>query len=77
MPQLAPAPAQVVGTHTPHTLAVPPPPQVAGDAHEPQSRVPPHPSLIAPQLAPVEARFLGVQPSRARQMPRPKVAAHR
>ena len=36
----------------PHTLAVPPPPQVCGDVHEPQVSVPPQPSLIEPQFFP-------------------------
>jgi hypothetical protein len=33
----------------PQTFGVPPPPQVAGGVHWPQSSVPPQPSAIGPQ----------------------------
>jgi hypothetical protein len=54
MPQSAFIDAQVTGTHggTPHTLGVPPPPQVAGGVQEPQDRRPPQPSAAGPQSMP-------------------------
>ena len=36
----------------PHTLDVPPPPQVSGLVHEPQLRLPPQPLEIVPQSLP-------------------------
>src|SRR5689334_16997280 len=45
----------------PQTLAVPPPPQVWGDVHEPQVNMPPQLSEICPQLAPCAAHVVGVQ----------------
>jgi hypothetical protein len=41
-------------------LAVPPPPQVAGEVHVPQLSVPPQPSLMDPQLSPCAAHVVGV-----------------
>src|SRR5262245_48106272 len=46
---------------TPQTFGVPPPPQVCGRVHVPQSRVPPQPSAIIPQFAPAAAHVVGVQ----------------
>ena len=45
----------------PHTLGVPPPPQVWGAVQAPQSRVPPQPSEGAPQSLPAAAQVVGVQ----------------
>src|SRR5262245_57632094 len=46
----------------PQTFGVPPPPQVCGRVHVPQSRVPPQPSAIIPQFVPWAAHVvLGVQ----------------
>jgi hypothetical protein len=45
----------------PQTLTASPPPQVRGEAQLPQSRVPPHPSEIDPQLLPWAAQVAGVQ----------------
>src|SRR5437773_705298 len=45
----------------PQTLAVPPPPHVWGELHEPQLSVPPQPSLIAPQFFPWAEQVVGVQ----------------
>jgi hypothetical protein len=36
VPQFFPRAAQVVGVQTPHTFAVPPPPQLAGGVQSPQ-----------------------------------------
>jgi len=41
--------SQVVGEQ-PQLLANPPPPQVFGDTHAPQCRVPPQPSGASPQV---------------------------
>src|SRR5438874_1751036 len=62
-PQLAPAAAQVRGVQAggPHTLGVPPPPQVSGAVHMPQSSTPPQPSPTGPQLAPASAHVRAVQ----------------
>jgi hypothetical protein len=61
VPQLA---VHSRGTHTPHTLAVPAPPQVSPmTPHEPHSTVPPQPSAIWPQLAPRSAQLCGAQHS--------------
>ena len=46
----------------PHTFAAPPPPQLFGLAHTPQSRVPPQPSETAPQFLPSLAHVVIVQP---------------
>jgi hypothetical protein len=46
----------------PQTFAVPPPPQVAGSAHEPQLSVAPHPSASMPQFLPCAAHVVGVHP---------------
>jgi hypothetical protein len=43
---------QLVAGVQPHTLGVPPPPQVWGALHVPQLRVPPQPSGTVPQLSP-------------------------
>jgi hypothetical protein len=54
--------AQVEMLHgAPHTLGVPPPPQLAGAAQEPQLRTLPQPSPSWPQLIPREAQVAGVQ----------------
>ena len=45
----------------PQTFGVPPPPQVCGRVHAPQSRVPPQPSAIIPQFAPSAAHVVGEQ----------------
>jgi len=45
----------------PQTFGVPPPPQVSGRVHVPQSRVPPQPSAIMPQFAPAAAHVVGEQ----------------
>jgi hypothetical protein len=44
----------------PHWFATPPPPQVWGAVHDPQSTTPPHPSPIWPHWAPAEAHVMGV-----------------
>src|SRR5262249_2391633 len=46
---------------TPHTLAVPLPPQVSPEGQLPQSSWPPQPSLILPQSLPCAAHVVGVQ----------------
>jgi hypothetical protein len=51
-PQFFPSAAQVVGMHTPQMFGVPPPPQLAGGTHVPQSNVPPHPLDMLPQSFP-------------------------
>src|SRR2546428_108771 len=45
----------------PHTLGVPPPPQLSGAVHVPQSIAPPQPSSMTPQSTPATHVF-GVQP---------------
>src|SRR5690348_7204414 len=64
-PQVAPACAQVRGTHAatpPHLLGVPPPPQIWVPVHVPQLGVsPPHPSATGPHVAPTDAHVLGTQ----------------
>jgi hypothetical protein len=45
----------------PQTLAMPPPPQVAGAVHEPQESVPLQPSAIDPQFFPCAWHVVGVQ----------------
>jgi hypothetical protein len=57
-PQFLPCAAQLVGVH-PHTLAVPPPPQVFGAVQLPQSSDLPQPSLICPQFLPSPTQVLG------------------
>ena len=47
-------------TETPHTLATPPPPHVAGDVQVPQVSVPPHPSEMLPQFFPCALHVVGV-----------------
>ncbi len=42
------------------TLAVPPPPQVCGEVHEPQWIVPPQPSEMLPQFLLCAAQVVGV-----------------
>jgi hypothetical protein len=54
---------QVFGTQVellPHTLDVPPPPQVSASSQVPQLRLPPHPSPAGPQLKPWSAHVLAV-----------------
>ena len=46
----------------PHTLVVPPPPQVCGAVQVPQFSVPPQPSASEPQFFPCAAQVVGVQP---------------
>lgn len=48
------------GVPPPHTLGVPPPPQVKGGTHVPQSMMPPQPSAMGPQLAPACWQVRGV-----------------
>ena len=43
------------------TFAVPPPPQICGALHVPQSRLPPQPSGIDPQFFPCAWHVVGVQ----------------
>jgi hypothetical protein len=56
-PHVAPAWAHVRGVHDPgplpppHVNRVPPPPQVSGAVHVPQSITPPQPSPIGPHVA--------------------------
>jgi hypothetical protein len=71
VPQAA---AAAIGVQ-PHTLAVPPPPQVCGDAHAPQVTVPVHPSDTEPQFFPVQATVavFGVQPHTLAVPPPPHV----
>jgi hypothetical protein len=45
----------------PQTFGVPPPPQVAGAAHVPQSSALPHPFGTDPHSAPASAHVVGVQ----------------
>jgi hypothetical protein len=45
----------------PHTLAVPPPPQVLGAMHVPQLSTLPQPSPMGPHVAPIEAHVRGTQ----------------
>jgi hypothetical protein len=61
-PQLAPAWAQVLGVQgmPPHTLGLPPPPQVWGAVQSPQLMMPPQPSPMGPQLALTSAQVTGV-----------------
>ena len=60
-PQLAPAPAQVMGVQAlPQWLAVPPPPQICGDVQVPQVMEPPQPSGTEPQLSPAGHVVAGV-----------------
>jgi hypothetical protein len=62
VPQFFPCAAQVVGMHTPQTLAVPPPPQVVGEVQLPHSILFPHPSETTPQFLPSSAQVCGTQP---------------
>jgi hypothetical protein len=45
----------------PQTLARPPPPHVWGELHEPQFKLPPHPSGMVPQFLPWAAQVVGWQ----------------
>jgi hypothetical protein len=45
----------------PHTLGLPPPPQVWPEAHVPHWSTPPQPSATGPQLAPTLPHVRGVQ----------------
>src|SRR5690606_4862297 len=48
---------------SPHTFSMPPPPQVFGGAHSPQSSVPPQPSPTSPQNSPpIVSQVSGTQP---------------
>jgi hypothetical protein len=60
VPQSLPSAAQVVGVH-PHWFAVPSPPQVAGAAHVPQSRVFPQWSSTLPHSFDCAAHVTGLQ----------------
>src|SRR5271170_3893124 len=65
-PQLYPRLAHVFGVQlppspTPQTLAVPPPPHVAGDAQVPHCRRPPQPSRAGPHARPCAAHVRGTQ----------------
>jgi hypothetical protein len=52
VPQTQPAGHIVFGTHTPHTLVVPPPPHVSPAVVQlPHCSVVPQPSLMAPQFS--------------------------
>ncbi|HLY36682.1 MAG TPA: hypothetical protein VKU61_01515 [Candidatus Binatia bacterium] len=53
----------VIVVEVPQTFGAPPPPQVSGSAHVPQSSVRPaqSPSAIVPQLAPAAWHVVGVQ----------------
>jgi hypothetical protein len=57
----------------PHTLSVPPPPQVSGAAHVPQSSRPLHASEIVPQFFPCAVQVVGVQPQTFGVPPPPHV----
>jgi hypothetical protein len=72
-PQFAPSAAQVVGVQ-PHTLAVPPPPQVLKPLHEPQLSMPPQPFGAVPQLNPRAMHVVGVQPQTRAVPPPPHVS---
>jgi hypothetical protein len=72
VPQFLPCAAHVVGVQ-PHTFAVPPPPHVLGNVHEPQLGVPPQPSEIVPQFLPCAAHVVGVQPHTFAVPPPPHV----
>jgi hypothetical protein len=64
VPQVKPWVAQLFVVHTPvpHTLLVPPPPQLSPLGHEPpQVSKPPQPSVVVPQLVPAGHAFFGVQ----------------
>src|SRR5262249_45704781 len=68
LPQPAPADPHVSGVH-PQRPGAPPPPQVAGAVHDPQSIMLPLPSAIGPQFAPALAHVTtGALPSK--QSPR-------
>ena len=61
----------------PQMLARPPPPQVCGGVHVPQSMVSPQPSAAGPQLKPRAAQVFGVQiawPHRPAVPPQPQVS---
>jgi hypothetical protein len=76
LPQVAPMPAHVFGTHgpCPHTFGVPPPPQVSpGWVQVPHDRVPPHPSGREPQFLPSAVHVVGVQPQTLGMPPPPHV----
>jgi hypothetical protein len=55
--QMAP-PSGSVGV--PHSLCFLPPPHVSGDVHDPQLRVPPHPSPAGPQEIPRSLQVVGL-----------------
>ena len=57
LPHVSPSELQVLGVQ-PHWLAVPPPPQLCGEAQVPQLRVPPQPLPIVPQFAPAAAQVV-------------------
>jgi hypothetical protein len=68
-PQFAPTSVQLRGVHAaplsptyglPQTLGTPPPPQMYGALHAPQSSKPPQPSPTGPQFAPTSAHVRGV-----------------
>ncbi len=68
VPQFLPSAAQLFGVHTPHTFAVPPPPQLAGVVQLPHWSVAPHPSEMAPQSLPSSAHVFGTHPLHAWSM---------
>ena len=61
-------------TDGPQTFGVPPPPQVSGRVHLPQSRVLPQPSAIVSQFAPAAAHVVGEQPQTFDVPPPPQVS---
>ena len=61
MPQFWPAGHCVAGMQRPHTLGVPPPPQVSGAAQLPQLIKPPQPSEMLPQFFPSAMHVVRVQ----------------
>jgi hypothetical protein len=61
------------GPVQPHTLGVPPPPQVFGAEQVPQLSEPPQPSASVPQFLPCAVQVVGVQPHTLGVPPPPQV----
>ena len=69
-PQSASSPSHVPGSHLAEPQRFgPSPPQTLPSSHDPQSRMPPQPSVVVPQLAPRELQVVGKQEASGRPSP--------
>src|SRR5262245_41520183 len=60
VPVAVPLSVRSAANAVPHTLNVPPPPQICDEMHEPQLSVPPQPSPMLPQFLPCAKHVVDV-----------------